>query len=151
MMDEENIEPLLNSSSSRKALEPISANGVNKTALRKRQSSIGFDSSNCSKRLTVLLAEKEKQLTNLEQRLLISQSEVQELQAGSDKFKRQEREAKKALSSRESHLKRQSVALKYTNDKLQSYVRKEDDKIRRSTMERKVRYIRLHECQIMLL
>lgn len=72
-----------------------------------------------------------------EQQLLLSQSQVQTLQQGSDKHKRQERAAKQALSARESSLKRQSVALKYTNDKLQHYVFKEEAKIRRSTMERK--------------
>jgi hypothetical protein len=88
------------------------------------------------RKLKMTMAEKDKQLSFLEQQLLISQAHVEELLAGSEKHKRQEREAKKDLSSKETHLRRQTVALKHSDDKLQRFLMKENDKIRRSKMER---------------
>lgn len=117
----------------RKPLKVIEQN----TLKSRRQSSVGFDADNCSKRLKVLLQEKEKHLTFLEKELSVSQSKVEELQVSSERHKRNEREAKKILATHESSLKRQTVTLKYTNDRLHALVRKEDDKIRRSGMERK--------------
>jgi hypothetical protein len=88
------------------------------------------------RKLKMTMAEKDKQLSFLEQQLLLSQAQVEELLAGSEKHKRQEREAKKDLSSKETHLRRQTVALKHSDDKLQRFLMKENDKIRRSKMER---------------
>ena len=119
----------------RRPLEPLKQNVL---SLGRRPSCSDFDLDKSeARRYKLVLQEKDKQLVFLEQQLLITQSRVEELQVGSDKHKRQEREAKKSLSSKESHLRRQTIALKHTNDKLQCYVLKEDDKIRRSKMERK--------------
>ena len=118
----------------RKPLETLKQNVI---ATGRRHSIIDLDvEKSDARRSRVLLQEKDKQLMFLEQQLLITQARVEELQAGSDKSKRQEREAKKVLSSRESDLRRQTVALKQTNDKLQCFVVKDESKIRRSKMER---------------
>ena len=126
---------LIRNENVRRPLEPLKQN-VLATGRRPSCSDLDVDKSE-ARRLKLVLQEKDKQLVFLEQQLLITQSRVEELQVGSDKHKRQEREAKKTLSSKESHLRRQTVALKHTTDKLQCYVLKEDDKIRRSKMERK--------------
>ena len=126
---------LIRNENVRRPLEPLKQN-VLATGRRPSCSDLDVDKSE-ARRFKLVLQEKDKQLVFLEQQLLITQSRVEELQVGSDKHKRQEREAKKTLSSKESHLRRQTVALKHTNDKLQCYVLKEDDKIRRSKMERK--------------
>jgi hypothetical protein len=133
---------------SRKPLEIIKQNtlksrrqssiGLDDNVIKsRRQSSVIVDADNCSKRLKVLLAEKEKNLTFLEKELTLSQSKVEELQITSERHKRNALEAKKGLATHESNLKRQTVTLKYTNDRLHALVRKEDDKIRRSSMQKK--------------
>ena len=99
----------------RRPLETLKQNVI---ATGRRQSCLDSDvEKSDDRRFRVVLQEKDKQLMFLEQQLLITQARVEELQAGSDKFKRQEREAKKTLSSKESDLRRQTVALKQTNDK----------------------------------
>lgn len=145
MVNDENFTPVNN----RKPLETIKQNTLksrrqsiigsdDSTLKSRRQSSvIAVDADNCSKRLKVLLAEKEKNLTFLEKELTLSQSKVEELQITSERHKRNALEAKKILSTHESNLKRQTVTLKYTNDRLHALVRKEDDKIRRSGMQKK--------------
>lgn len=64
------------------------------------------------KKLKVELVNKEKQLNSITQQLCISESERVELLAEAEKMKRNEREAKKLLSSKESKEKRASIQLK---------------------------------------
>jgi hypothetical protein len=119
----------------RKSLETIKQ--TTPIVARRTSSLIAPDADKTEvRKLKMTMTEKDKQLSFLEQQLLISQAHVEELLAGSEKHKRQEREAKKNLSSKETHLRRQAVALKHSDDKLQRFLTKENDKIRRSKMER---------------
>lgn len=90
-----------------------------------------------ARKLKISLLEKEKQLAFLEQQLSISQAHTEELKAESEKHKREEREAKKTLFAKDSHLRRQTLELKCADVKIQKFLSREDVKIRRSTMERK--------------
>ena len=90
-----------------------------------------------TRKLKITLLEKEKQLAFLEQQLSISQAHIEELKSESEKHKRTEREAKKTLSVKDSHLRRQTLELKCADVKIQRFLTREDVKIRRSTMERK--------------
>lgn len=119
----------------RKPLETLKQ--IIPVAVRRSSSLLAPDADKADvRKLKITVAEKDKQLSFLEQQLLIAQAHVEELLAGSEKHKRQEREAKKDLSSKETHLRRQTVALKHSDDKLQGFLTKENEKIRRSKMER---------------
>lgn len=90
-----------------------------------------------ARKLKVSLLEKEKRLAFVEQQLSISQAHIEELKSESEKHKRVEREAKKSLFVKDSHLRRQTLELKCADVKIQRFISREDVKIRRSTMERK--------------
>lgn len=89
------------------------------------------------KRIKVSLTEKDRQLVILEQQLSIANSRISTLTADSVKSKRSEKVSKRLLLAKESSVRRQSVALKFASFQLEQFARKDENKLRRSRLEKK--------------
>lgn len=111
----------------RQPLHDIKASLLNKLNFNKSD-----DSSN--KQYKIVMQEKDKQLIYLQQQLLLANNQIQELQNDNNIRKQRENDIKKQLYSRDTVNRRNSIALKFTQDKLNSIVSREDKKIKRSSL-----------------
>eukprot|EP01036_Dinobryon_divergens_P024619 gene24619-33087_t len=83
-----------------------------------------------SRRLKVILSEKDRQLASLQHMLQLSQAAVQDLQVAAEKHKRNELEARKTLSAKETYCRRQSaisnMQMKTIHTTLQKFYTREE-------------------------
>lgn len=131
--------------SNRKPLIEIKQNAIMSQYRTKRSSIDSFDHAAKAstaavpdtKRLNILLQEKEKQLSSLQKRLLIAEAKMEGLICEGDKFKQQEREVKRLLSARDVDARLKTIALRKAEAKLQNFLSKDERKLKRSKLARK--------------
>ena len=105
-----------------------------------RRPSVEENSASSSSELKLvrkLLQEREKQVAQLTQQLSISEARSDELLQENTKHKHIQLESRRQLSSQETTLRKKSLALTSTSKLLHAFVNRDDQKVRRSLMERK--------------
>jgi chromosome segregation ATPase len=121
-------------------LKSSKASGIRKSTAGLAASSIqklNVQAPGEDRRFQKTLQEKDRQISALQKQLLLANDRAHDLLAESEKIKRQEREAKRLLSSKETSAKRQMILLKQAEDRLNCISGRDERRAKRSLLERK--------------